>query len=507
MSNASQTPAPISVSLSVTLLSAEIARARYIQNGGSAEVLRKALEVAHIDLQKMKADNQELTKKNAVLEFQLRLATHQKKTRAKGSTRSPEELAAVRLGSIFMIFFTMRWDVDMFGPPLVNYQLEAKRYETPDANNNYVRFQLYRLVPMKYHEDLLDPLSLFAVMFEKSGRVIRTQSFFQTRGSLLAILGDNFPCRLKSSHFLKSNTDSEERASCEDLRFLLGHNGSSSGTACPYSTFPPILFEDFDVGNPEAFMRGETFYQLGRFIAYGKSSMSSPLAIREQSNGMLSSPDFSLHATSGFIACIGVHLVYVLSPDKEFPNMGIGALSHIRYYDLYLAFKQVIHSIEHTKLGGGLKAVYNEKVFPTYVPGASSGTSEEPQSVSDNVLSHFHMFPAVYKMMRAIKAATNPSASQDSPSPLSAQPTVIVQEWEDNDSFYAQDPSATLVPTTHCTNQSGLEGQLTSLSLSTDDMTDGAEALGAKALDREATVVPETSRPARRTTCASAKTT
>ncbi|TFK22866.1 hypothetical protein FA15DRAFT_705955 [Coprinopsis marcescibilis] len=501
-SAASQVSASVSTvsTLSTTMSSTELARAHYIQNGGSADALRKALGAAHIDLQTLKAENQALTEENTTLKSQLRLATHQKKTRAKGSTKSKEELAAAHLGNIFMVFFNMCWDIDMFGPALVGYDHDDGQYNTPGAYSNYVRWQLYQLVPKKYHNELVNEISLFVVTSEKSGRTMRTQTFTQTRSTLLTILGDKYPHQLKPSLFLKSTECSEEREQCEDLRFLLGHDGSSSdgpGTHCPYPIYPPVLFENFDVDNPAAFMRGETFYQLGRLVAYGKSSIASVRSIREQSNSALSSPDLDHHSTTGFIAGLGIILVFVLSPDKEFPNTGIGAISRIRYYDLYLAFKNSIHAIELAKVNGGLKAVYNSQVFPKYVPGAPSGTQEASRSPVNAAVAQFRMQPAVSKMMWAIKALTDSPGASQSPSPLLAQPTLIIEENDDDDSFYAQDSDATTTALAHPTDQSGLEGALTSMSLSAD-ATDGTADLGTGTLDREATVRPDNLGPVRR---------
>ncbi|TFK17383.1 hypothetical protein FA15DRAFT_710853 [Coprinopsis marcescibilis] len=454
-----------------TLSAMDITRLRYIQTGANAETLRKALETAHGEVQQLKADNKALREENATLSSQLRLATHQKKMCAKGSTKSLLELSASRLGNIFMVFFNMHWDTDMmFGPRIEGYdRTDSKRYETLDANNLHVRFQLYETIPDEYHTSLTDPFSIFLCNFSKAGRELRSSIFLQIRANLPAILGDNFPCKLKPSLFLKATEGSAEREACEELRFLLGHDGSSPNprspcAKCPHPTYPPILFEDFNVDDPTKFMCGDLFFWLGRCVGHWKTSIPSAKSIREQSNGSFSHPSFDPHATDGFVAFLGTSLIHVLSPDKEFPNTGVGSTSFMQYYEMYLALKKTSHAIDSLKIAGGLLAEYNREVFPSYSPPDSLGSLEHDLSTT----SQYRMQPAVSRMMRLIDNVANPGASSSS---LLAQPTIAAYKPDrdddsDDDDFYVSDPITT--PGNRNVGQSsGLEGLLTALSLST----------------------------------------
>ncbi|TFK19102.1 hypothetical protein FA15DRAFT_709287 [Coprinopsis marcescibilis] len=323
------------------------------------------------------------------------------------------EHAAQHLGNIFMVFYNMRWDSEMMlGPPLADYPLDTKHYETPEAND------------LEYQFHLNNPFSLFVKIFLKSGREIRSSIFGQIHANLSTILGDDFACKPKAALFLKASKRSKEREACEDLHFLLGHNGSSRSpgtpSLCSYDPIPPILFENFDVDDPESFMRGDVYYQL----------------------------------------------IHVLSPDKEFPNQGISSTSLMRY-NTYLAIKRILYEIEVHKIGGSLKLVYDCEVFPSYVPNSKT-IDLVPADLT--VESQYRMQPAVSKMVQAIAKLANPGAYT---SPLSAQPTVPVIDAtiNDDDDFYATD-----VEDTTDAHETGLEGLLTAMSVSTSQGAGSAVA-------------------------------
>ncbi|TFK19100.1 hypothetical protein FA15DRAFT_674740 [Coprinopsis marcescibilis] len=78
----------------------DVTRLCILQTGANSEVLRKVccfLNLPGIEIQVLKSENQTLKEKVIQLESQIRLATHQKKTRTKGTKKDVESQRAQQM--------------------------------------------------------------------------------------------------------------------------------------------------------------------------------------------------------------------------------------------------------------------------------------------------------------------------------------------------------------------------------------------------------------------------
>ncbi|KAH6893896.1 hypothetical protein BKA70DRAFT_1439839 [Coprinopsis sp. MPI-PUGE-AT-0042] len=120
---------------------------------------------------------------------------------------------------------------------------------------------------------------------------------------------------------------------------LLGYKAPAKVNGYPtYDLVPAFMWKDRNRADPHGFMLHAVFPRLRHCVVYSKLSIVSAGEITTKKNNQFNYPGmFTLCATDEFIACLGVLMMHVFSPDTEFPSGGKGDKSGINYYASYTA--------------------------------------------------------------------------------------------------------------------------------------------------------------------------
>ncbi|KAH6869308.1 hypothetical protein BKA70DRAFT_1452064 [Coprinopsis sp. MPI-PUGE-AT-0042] len=407
-----------------SLSASDLSRQRILSGGYSLDSVTQALQEAHSEIGVLKRLVQELTAKNGSLETDARLLVKKVKSKKyeRTSIASMEpKTVAKKVGTIYIFFFCLVWDKkSLFGPrPPASFDPHA-----PLANARLLALhRLYVLLPEDYHDSIKTSKTDFSQQIFEGGVETRSNQISRIRANITKILGSDFP-GVNVSILEGTRSHSQERLDCAVLCELLGYKAPAKENDKPvYNLVPAFLWKDRKKDDPYGFMVHDMLFRAGRCVVYGKGSISSAGKIAMKRNNQFIFPDvFVPLATDEFIACIGVLMIYVLSPDSEFPSGGKGDRSGINYYASYRAILTLLQHDDDVR-----QRVLNQwdaEVFPNSFPNEESGDEggdEDPELQA--ALSAFSRTVATSSYEWDMPVSTPRLASQSTtpvPKPLSA---------------------------------------------------------------------------------------
>ncbi|KAH6874816.1 hypothetical protein BKA70DRAFT_1449238 [Coprinopsis sp. MPI-PUGE-AT-0042] len=365
-----------------SLSASDLSRQHILSGGYSLDSVTQALQEAHSEIGVLKRLVQELTAKNGSLEtdarFLVKKVKSKKYERTSIASMEPKTVAK-KVGTIYIFFFCLVWDKkSLFGPrPPASFDPHA-----PLANARLLALhRLYVLLPEDYHDSIKTSKMDFSQQIFKGGVETRANQISRIRANITKILGSDFP-GVDISILEGTRSHSQERLDCAVLRELLGYKAPAKENDKPvYNLVPAFLWKDRKKDDPYSFMVHDMLFRAGRCVVYGKGSISSAGKIAMKRNNQFIFPDvFVPLATDEFIACIGVLMIYMLSPDSQFLSGGKGDQSGMNYYVSYRAILTLLQHDDDVR-----QRVLNQwdaEVFPNSFPDEESGDEggdEDPE--------------------------------------------------------------------------------------------------------------------------------
>ncbi|KIM66048.1 hypothetical protein SCLCIDRAFT_111524, partial [Scleroderma citrinum Foug A] len=375
----------------------------------------QALRTAQLQLDAEKTCNRELEGKNAVLE-----ANKPKRLKKKNI---PEELAAYEV-EIKMLAKKYSVMVEMYFPtteaisqpmplPLPAFNT-ADCYASPLAEGECLVAELDSILPD--HIKRVRPSNHFQDVFASAMQTGRSDIIHKLRNNADNIFG------LPKSHFVTT---------CERLKVpvvveMLGMKDASKPT---YTIWFPFLFKDMRVNMRKPFSNWKPLSQILKMALWGQTSLADGYV---RCGGPITNGQrWRVSAvTPGCIAWAATLLMFLLSPDSEFPGNGTGTVSKIMYRSVFREYKRLLvikWADPHIQV---IVAEMNKFVFRGPGKDNKSGTSA---NMAEDLTAQIN---AALAAMDAAGLTDDDNAEEDPPQPVLSAPGSPLT----SDENFADDP-------------------------------------------------------------------
>ncbi|KAI5990558.1 hypothetical protein F5J12DRAFT_897703 [Pisolithus orientalis] len=296
-------------------------------NSDLAEVLRSI----QLQLDIEKSHNWELLEKNAVLE-------------ANKTHHSMEDIPAdviVYNSEIKTLGKTYAVMMEMFLPqtPLTNTMSELPKSPSPMfATAEHYASRMVEEQGLVTELDSILPEHLHRIRNTHFFLDVFAQAMQSGQSDILYKLCDNAhkTFALPKNHF----SPNASHLKVPEITKMLGVK--DIGTPNQHFTiWFPFLFKDMKLDVHKLFMNWKLLAQILKGALWGKMSLTEGFVHRggPKMNGQKWQV---IAVTPGSIAWAATMCMFLLSPDKEFPGNGCGAISKIDYYQVFCAYKQVL---------------------------------------------------------------------------------------------------------------------------------------------------------------------
>ncbi|KAG1769860.1 hypothetical protein EDD22DRAFT_994253 [Suillus occidentalis] len=295
--------------------------------------LMEALKALQLEVQQLRADNRALRRK---IRFWFPRSLN-----GNGVVEAPDALVAhEQTISLYARKYGMTVEI-------------ADRYKTSATQESAFLDELYTHFPERIHETVMGS-EYFKDLVHKN---------------CVAVAGDIF--ELPGKYFANASYD---RAAIVDIQKMFGVSGKTQ----TYKIFPPLLFPSLqeDTTLKTVFGNWTLFAKILRASLYGVTSLHQEPCGGSKTNAR----KWSLQqVTPGSIAWAAVIVIFLLSPDTEFPGSGVGKSSTINYKDLFFQYKKLLITKWETKRIKTIVTNINRYVFGA----AKLSTSMDPAGAED----------------------------------------------------------------------------------------------------------------------------
>ncbi|KAG1762611.1 hypothetical protein EDD22DRAFT_1026726 [Suillus occidentalis] len=322
------------------------------------------MERCKLEVQQLRADNRALKEKNKVLVSE--------KPKRKRRVEAPDALVAhEQTISLYARKYGMTVEMFPDSELLIKKRPDsptpfnsADRYKTSATQESAFLDELYTHFPERIHETVMGS-EYFKDLVHKCIADARSNEIKKLRG----IAGDIF--ELPGKYFANASYD---RAAIVDIQKMFGVSGKTQ----TYKIFPPLLFPSLqeDTTLKTVFGNWTLFAKILRASLYGVTSLHQEPCGGSKTNAR----KWSLQqVTPGSIAWAAVIVIFLLSPDTEFPGSGVGKSSTINYKDLFFQYKKLLITKWETKRIKTIVTNINRYVFGA----AKLSTSMDPAGAED----------------------------------------------------------------------------------------------------------------------------
>ncbi|KAG1886829.1 uncharacterized protein F5891DRAFT_923654, partial [Suillus fuscotomentosus] len=294
-------------------------------NASKGEVM-EALKALQLKVQCLQEENRALKEKNKIL-----LA---EKPKRKCRVEAPDELVAhEQTISLYARKYGMT--VEMFPD---NELLTKKPPDSPTPFNSHDRYRTASTQESAFLDELYThfPECVHRAMQSVYFKDLVNKCISDARSNeikkLCGVAGDIFD--LPPKYFANPSYD---RASVVKIQKMLGVSGKTQA----YKIFPPLLFPGLqeDTTLKTVFGNWALFAKILRASLHGVTSLHQEPCGGSKTNARKWSFQ---QVTPGSIAWAAIIAIFLLSPDTEFPGLGVGKSSTINYKDLFFQYKKML---------------------------------------------------------------------------------------------------------------------------------------------------------------------
>ncbi|KAG1758944.1 hypothetical protein EDD22DRAFT_996589 [Suillus occidentalis] len=281
--------------------------------------LMEALKALQLEVQQLRADNRALKEKNKVLVSE--------KPKRKRRVEAPDALVAhEQTISLYARKYGMT--AEMFPDSEL---LIKKRPDSPTPFNSADRYKTSATQESAFLDEL------YAHFPECIHEMVMGSEYFKD---------------------LVHANASYDRAAIVNIQKMFGVSGKTQ----TYKIFPPLLFPSLqeDTTLKTVFGNWTLFAKILRASLYGVTSLHQEPCGGSKTNAR----KWNLQqVTPGSIAWAAVIVIFLLSPDTEFPGSGVGKSSTINYKDLFFQYKKLLITKWETKRIKTIVTNINRYVF------------------------------------------------------------------------------------------------------------------------------------------------
>ncbi|EGO19927.1 glycosyltransferase family 2 protein [Serpula lacrymans var. lacrymans S7.9] len=330
----------------------------FLRDDASLTEYKEAVKAMQLQMAELRSENRELKRANAIMKSN----QPKRRTNAVPKEISTHDVEIARQAKKYGIMVDMHVNTLFFRKQRPDGPCpdSEERYASPLAEEQAQIIEIYEFIPEHLH-CLMRESHHFGNIFSKklcNGRLDILHKI-RTKAGIIYDLPE---------HVFETTFD---RSTVPELRALLGVDDNRKDAK--YPMFPPVLFPNFKVdmkyifGNPiiakilKVTFRGPNSLSGGR--GGGKSNAN---AWHVTCN------------TPGSLAWGAVAAVFLASPDDEFPHDGKGAISHIQYFDMFRAYKQIL-----VKKGGTRCIKETYRMFNAYIFSSSKVLAVVPKVHED----------------------------------------------------------------------------------------------------------------------------